>query len=106
MKLFNFKKKDDARKMTDIYADLFAECNSLATDSFKLAGVDITDLASDLDEETGALIGRYMESMRRMTDLAAEQAAVIDRMESKLDALQRENQLIIGMLNKKSKKDE
>ena len=106
MSWFNFRKKESPRKMSDIYADLFAECDTLLTDSFRIAGIDLSDVASELDEETGAFIGRYMTSLKKMTDLAAEQAAVIDRMEEKLDSLQRNQQLMIGMLNKKSKKDE
>lgn len=87
MKIFDFKKKcrEEARTMSDIYVDLFAECDKLIDVSLKASGTTLEEMLTGLDEESGAVLGASMESLKKLTDLCSEQAALIDRMERKLD---------------------
>ena len=101
MAWFNFKRRQDVEKsMSDVYADLFKECEGLMDVSLKAAGLNYEEMLQDLDEETGALCGRLMESCRKLTNICAEQAGIIDRMESKIDAIQAQNETMMVNINK------
>ena len=88
MGIFKFRKHEETRRtLSDISADMIDETNALVKDLCKICGVDLMDAFGELTEDSGAAVGRCMESYKRLMDLSAEAVAVQDRLEKKIDDL-------------------
>jgi hypothetical protein len=88
-------KKANARKNKVIYKEMITELDKVMNDTLKSSGLDLTDL----DEEGGQMLGRMMESYKRVCDLAIEQSEIIDRLEEKLDCLAEMNESILKKID-------
>ena len=98
------------RTNEEIVEETIGEMEQLANDCLKASGVSLFDMFDGLDEESGALLGRCAQSYKKVLKLAREQAQVIDRMETKIDALEEQNVKMFKQLDSlmdlvKSKKE-
>ena len=55
--------------------------------SLEASGTSLEDVVSEMDEESGALFGRAMESLHKLTNICSKQAAIIDRIENTINQI-------------------
>ena len=94
-----FNESKTTKTNSEIMEETLQELESLTNDCLKAADVNMLDLFTGLDEESGALLGRCIQSYKKIMRLAVEQAEVIDRMEKKIDGLAAMNETLLKKLN-------
>ena len=89
MGIFNFGKNrgTEKRSMTDLTVDMTNVLESTLKDCLKIADVDAMDFIGELDETSGAVLGRCIRGTKDMMKLVDEFVAIADRQNEQIDTL-------------------
>ena len=78
--------------------DAVQEYDQLCEKICKASGMELTDMLSELDETSGAILGAAIQSSKRIIDLAMEQADIMDRQEKKIDEISHLNEKLLNKM--------
>ena len=98
MSIFKKKEIKSVRTHQDVIGDMVAEYDDLCKKLCKASGMEISEMLSELDETSGAILGACIQSSKKVLDLAVEQASIMDRQEAKLDELSRLNEKLLNKM--------